>query len=171
MHPVVTLLLKAQHSSSSLFHVVAVCCCCTVPYFLLTFCWSTVRQWHISRRNSTFRASKGRVSSSLKQAFKWRRAFKVLCDKRTEEEAFTYWCWDKLWLHAVWIVCSWLYPSPCSRAEGLTGMTPSVTHFQTPSNYKSTGCLPSMFQGNYPKMSQRSKHSRLPACANTDALI
>lgn len=100
VHPVIILQLKVHRSSSSLFDVVTVRCCCTDPYFLLTFCCSTVRQWHISCHTSTFHASKGCISSSLKQAFKPRQAFKVHCDKRTEEELFTYWCSDKLWLCA-----------------------------------------------------------------------
>lgn len=89
LHPVVILWLKPQHSSSSSFYFVAVYSCCSAdPYFRLTFQCSTVRQWHISCHTSTFHASKGRVSSSLKQAFRWRRAFKVLRDERTQRGGF-----------------------------------------------------------------------------------
>lgn len=48
-------------------------------------------------------------------------------------------------------------PSLCNRSEqGITGTTPTVTHFLSPSNYKIVGSLPSMFPANHLKMSLQS---------------
>lgn len=86
---------------------------------------------HFLSHTSTFHASKGRVSSSLKldSCFQVEASgglSKCSVISLTEEEAFTYWCWENagsILLDSLQLTAT--VPSLCNRTEGVTVWHPS----------------------------------------------